>query len=62
MVTHNMNQALELGNRTLMMADGKVVFDVSGEERKGMQVEDLIRKFREGTGQALNNDRMLLSE
>ena len=62
MVTHNMNQALEVGNRTLMMADGKVVFDVSGEERKGMQVEDLIRKFREGTGQALNNDRMLLSE
>ncbi len=55
MVTHNMHQALELGNRTLMMADGKIVLDVSGEERKGMKVEDLLEtvpcRGRPGAGQ-----------
>ena len=61
MVTHNMSQALELGSRTLMMADGHIVLDVSGEERAGMTVEDLIRRFKAGTGHALDNDRMLLS-
>lgn len=61
MVTHNMSQALELGTRTLMMADGHIVLDVSGEERAGMSVEDLIARFREGTGRALDNDRMLLA-
>ena len=61
MVTHNMHQALELGNRTLMMADGKIVLDVSGEERKGMKVEDLLERFRAGAGRELDNDRILLS-
>ena len=61
MVTHNMSQALELGTRTLMMADGHIVLDVSGEERAGMTVEDLIQRFKAGTGHALDNDRMLLS-
>ena len=61
MVTHNMSQALELGSRTLMMADGHIVLDVSGAERAGMTVEDLIRRFKAGTGHALDNDRMLLS-
>lgn len=61
MVTHNMSQALELGNRTLMMAGGKVVLDVSGQERQGMTVQDLLEQFRTGTGQELDNDRMLLS-
>ena len=62
MVTHNMKQALELGNRTLMMADGNIVLDVSGEERAGMTVEDLLRRFRAGTGRDLDNDRILLSD
>ena len=61
MVTHNMNQALELGTRTLMMADGHIVLDVSGSRRAGMTVETLIEQFRAGTGKALDNDRMLLS-
>ena len=61
MVTHNMNQALELGTRTLMMADGRIVLDVSGSQRAGMTVEDLIHRFKAGTGKALDNDRMLLS-
>ena len=61
MVTHNMSQALELGNRTLMMADGQVVLDVEGEQRAGMTVQDLLEQFKAGTGQQLDNDRMLLS-
>ena len=62
MVTHNMHQALELGSRTLMMADGRVVLDVSGQERAGMTVDDLLRRFRAGTGRDLDNDRILLSD
>ena len=61
MVTHNMHQALELGDRTLMMADGDIVLDVAGEKRKGMTVEDLLEQFKLGTGKALDNDRILLS-
>ena len=61
MVTHNMSQALSLGNRTLMMADGRIVLDVSGEERAGLTVDDLIDRFRTQAGQALDNDRILLS-
>ena len=62
MVTHNMHQALALGNRTLMMSDGRIVLDVSGSERAGMSVDDLIARFRAGAGHALDNDRILLSE
>ena len=61
MVTHNMHQALELGNRTLMMADGKIVLDVSGSERSAMTVDDLLKRFKDGTGQEMDNDRILLS-
>ena len=61
MVTHNMHQALELGNRTLMMDSGHIVLDVQGKERESMTVEDLLRKFAEGAGQQLDNDRILLS-
>ena len=61
MVTHNMHQALELGNRTLMMDDGKIVLDVRGEERAGMSVNDLLERFRAGAGKNLDNDRILLS-
>ncbi len=60
MVTHNMHQALELGNRTMMMDAGKVVFDVSGAQRDGMTVDDLLRKFAENAGTELDNDRILL--
>ena len=61
MVTHNMHQALELGNRTLMMDRGRVVFDVAGEERSTLTVDDLLAKFRQGAGKELDNDRILLS-
>lgn len=61
MITHNMQSALELGNRTIMMDSGKIVLDLEGEERDGMSVQDLLDKFKEGVGTQLDNDRMLLS-
>ena len=61
MVTHNMHQALELGNRTLMMDAGSIVFDVRGEERAKLTIGDLLEKFRENAGKQLDNDRVLLS-
>ena len=61
MITHNMQSALELGNRTLMMDSGRIVLDIAGREREGLTVDDLLRKFKSGVGRALDNDRMLLS-
>ena len=53
-ITHNMKAALEHGNRTILMMDGKIVLDLQGTEREAMTVEKLIEKFE------INNDRMLL--
>lgn len=61
MVTHNMNQALEYGNRILMMDSGKIVFDVRDEEKSKLTVDDLLRQFKEKAGKQLDNDRILLS-
>lgn len=61
MVTHNMHQALELGNRTLMMDSGNIILDVSGEKRAGMTVEDLLEQFAVCAGKRLDNDRILFS-
>ena len=61
MITHNMNQALELGNRTLMMDAGRIVLDVQGAERKSMTVTDLLKRFKAKVGEDLDNDRILLS-
>ena len=61
MVTHNMHQALELGNRTLMMDSGKIILDVEGEERAHMTVSDLLNKFQSNSKRALDNDRILLA-
>ena len=60
MVTHNMQTALDLGNRTLMMDDGQIIYDVRDKERSALKVEDLLDLFREAAGKGLNNDRMLL--
>lgn len=62
MVTHNMHQALELGNRTLMMDSGNIILDVSGEKRAGMTVEDLLEQFAVCAGERLDNDRILFSQ
>lgn len=61
MVTHNMHQALELGNRTLMMDSGKIVLDISGKERDGLTVDSLLEQFRIRAGKQLDNDRILTS-
>ena len=61
MVTHNMHQALELGNRTLMMDSGRIVLDIQGEERGRMTVSALLEKFKARVGEDLDNDRILLS-
>ena len=59
MITHNMKDAIRLGNRLIMMDGGKIIYDVSGEEKKKLQVSDLLLKFEEAAGGA--SDRMLLS-
>ena len=61
MVTHNMHQALDLGNRILMMDAGTVIFEAAGKEKKKLKVEDLLEKFRINAGKRLDNDRILLS-
>ena len=61
MVTHNMQSALELGNRTLMMNLGRIILDTQGEERAHLTVPDLLERFRQLSGAGLDNDRMLLS-
>lgn len=61
MITHNMQSALDLGNRTIMMNRGSIVFDVSGEKRAGLTVNDLLNSFKESVGKNLDNDRILLS-
>lgn len=62
MVTHNMHQALELGNRTLMMDGGNIVLDVCGEERASMSVDDLLDRFAYSAGKRMDNDRILFSK
>ena len=58
MITHNLASSLAIGNRTIMMADGRIVLDIGGEERKGLTVDDLLSRFRT---QGLDNDRIMLS-
>ncbi len=61
MVTHNMKNAIQYGNRLIMMYEGKIIFDVSGEEKKELQVSDLLEKFEKVSGGEFANDRMILS-
>ena len=62
MITHNMQSAINLGNRILMMDSGNIVLDIGGKEKKNMTVDGLLEKFKTGAGKALDNDRILLSE
>ena len=59
-ITHNMQSALTQGNRTLMMDEGNIIFDMAGSERAGLTVEDLLERFKTRSGHDLDNDRMLL--
>jgi putative tryptophan/tyrosine transport system ATP-binding protein len=60
MVTHNMKDAIAHGNRLIMMHEGKIIYDVSGEEKKSLHVSDLLKKFEEASGGEFANDRMML--
>ena len=62
MVTHNMKDAIAIGNRLIMMNNGKVIYDVAGEEKKKLTVDDLLIKFTEASGEELSNDRMMLAK
>ncbi len=62
MITHNMEDALRMGNRTLMMDSGNIVIDVEGEQRAHLTVNDLLEQFKAGAGKALDNDRILLQK
>ncbi|MDD3766447.1 MAG: ATP-binding cassette domain-containing protein [Eubacteriales bacterium] len=61
MVTHNMKDAIRMGNRLIMMHGGKIIYDVSGEEKKNLKVADLLKKFEVSSGDEFADDRMLLS-
>ena len=61
MITHNMRDALRYGNRLIMMHEGHIIYDVSGEEKKNLQVSDLLAKFQIASGGEFANDRMILS-
>lgn len=60
MITHNMKDAIEIGNRLIMMNNGKIIYDVRGEEKSKLKVSDLLKKFEEASGSEFTNDRMLL--
>ena len=62
MVTHNMKDAIAHGNRLIMMHEGRVIYDVSGEEKKKLHVSDLLAKFEEASGGEFANDRMMLAK
>ena len=61
MITHNMKDAIVHGNHLVMMYEGHIIYDVSGEEKKRLQVSDLLHKFEEVSGGTFANDRMILN-
>ena len=61
MITHNMRDAITYGNRLIMMYDGHIVVDVSGEEKKNLTVEQLLGLFSQASGSTEVNDKMVLS-
>lgn len=61
MITHNMKDAIRMGNRLIMMHDGRVIYDVAGEEKKNLEVSQLLEKFEQAAGEEFANDRMMLN-
>ncbi len=61
MITHNMKDAIKFGNRLIMMMGGSIIYDVKGEEKANLTVQDLLAKFEQNSGGDFANDRMLLS-
>jgi putative tryptophan/tyrosine transport system ATP-binding protein len=61
MVTHNMKNAIQYGNRLIMMHEGRIIYDVCGDEKKNLKVSDLLAKFESASGGEFANDRMMLA-
>ncbi len=61
MITHNMREAIQQGNRLIMMHEGRIILDIDGDEKKKLTVEDLLHQFERASGSFLDNDRLLLS-
>lgn len=61
MITHNMKDALRLGNRIIMMHEGRIIFDAEGEEKAKLTVADLLQKFEQASGGEFANDRMMFA-
>ena len=61
MITHNMKDAIKYGNRLIMMYEGRIIYDMRGEEKRALHVSDLLARFEQISGDAAANDRMLLS-
>ena len=61
MVTHNMKDAIAHGNRLIMMNEGRIIFDVAGEEKKRLTMKDLLDKFAEISGSSIQSDKVLLA-
>ncbi len=61
MITHNMKDAIRIGNRLIMMYEGRIIYDVEGEEKKNLKTADLLAKFGTASGGEFANDRMMLS-
>ena len=62
MITHNMQAALQMGNRTIVMDRGKIALDISGEARQKLSITDLLKRFQATSGHNLDDDRILLSQ
>lgn len=61
MVTHNMKDALRIGNRLIMLHKGNIILDIDSEQKKKLEVSDLLAMFEKASGEAMNSDRMLLN-
>lgn len=61
MITHNMRDAITHGNRLIMMNEGVIILDISGEAKKNLTVDDLLEKFTQASGREFSNDRAILS-
>ena len=62
MITHNLNSAIRTGTRTIMMDDGKIILDISGEERDKMSLNELLELYTKKSSKVFDNDRMLLTK
>jgi len=61
MITHNMRDALRYGNRLIMLHNGRLLVDVSGEDKNNLTIQDLLKMFEQASGDAFANDSMLLA-